>query len=75
MIGKIKTFIVISAIITLFGALSSAPAESATKLTVSAAAVPHTELLEFVKPKLAEQGIDLQIITIDEAAGRPAGRF
>ena len=69
MTGKIKMFIVILAIAAIFGTLSSAPAESAAKLVVSAAAVPHTELLEFVKPKLAEQGIDLQIITIDEAAG------
>jgi len=44
-------------------------AEAAAKLRVSAAAVPHTELLEFVKPKLAEQGIDLEIITIDENVG------
>jgi D-methionine transport system substrate-binding protein len=69
MTGKIKTFIVISAIIALFGALFSASAQAATKLVVSAAAVPHTELLEFVKPKLAEQGIDLEIVTIDEAVG------
>ncbi|MDR3255610.1 MAG: metal ABC transporter substrate-binding protein [Synergistaceae bacterium] len=44
-------------------------ASAATKLKVAAAAVPHTELLEFVKPKLAEQGIDLEIITIDESVG------
>jgi D-methionine transport system substrate-binding protein len=56
-------------IIAVLGAIFSSPAESAAKLVVSAAAVPHAELLEFVKPKLAEQGIDLEIITIDEAAG------
>ncbi|WP_432718457.1 MetQ/NlpA family ABC transporter substrate-binding protein [Pectinatus frisingensis] len=33
------------------------------KLTVLSDLVPHTELLEFVKPKLAEKGIDLNIVS------------
>ncbi|MDR1966003.1 MAG: hypothetical protein LBQ36_04785, partial [Synergistaceae bacterium] len=58
-------------VITVFGFVFAAGnlAEAATKLTVSAAAVPHAELLEFVKPKLAEQGIDLVIVVIDESVG------
>lgn len=32
-----------------------------TALKVGASTVPHAEILEFVKPMLAEQGIDLQI--------------
>src|SRR5471030_52976 len=34
---------------------------AADKLTVGATAVPHAELLEFVKPALAKQGVDLEI--------------
>lgn len=33
----------------------------AGKLTVAATPVPHAELLEFVKPTLAEQGVELDI--------------
>lgn len=36
------------------------PAEK-TKIVVGATAKPHAEILEIVKPKLAEQGVDLQI--------------
>ncbi|GHV38451.1 hypothetical protein FACS1894187_17280 [Synergistales bacterium] len=43
-----------------------APAER-TKLKVIASAVPHVELLEFVKPELAKQGIDLEITPIDDS--------
>jgi D-methionine transport system substrate-binding protein len=34
---------------------------TADQLTVAATAVPHAEILEFVKPVLAKDGIDLQI--------------
>jgi len=37
-------------------------------LVVQADVVPHAELLEFVKPRLAEQGIDLVINTRTESA-------
>jgi D-methionine transport system substrate-binding protein len=37
------------------------------RLNVQADIVPHAELLEFVKPKLAAQGIDLNIITTTES--------
>jgi D-methionine transport system substrate-binding protein len=33
----------------------------AEQLTVAATAIPHAEILEFVKPELAKEGIDLQI--------------
>lgn len=33
----------------------------AEKLTVAATAVPHAEILEHIKPTLAEQGIDLEV--------------
>jgi D-methionine transport system substrate-binding protein len=49
---------------------ASQPAAAAarTKLKVQADLVPHAELLEFVKPKLAEQGIDLEIITTTDSS-------
>lgn len=35
-------------------------------LKVAATAVPHAELLEFIKPDLKEQGIDLQILVAED---------
>ena len=35
-------------------------------ITVGASTVPHAEILEFVKPILAEQGYDLEIVTFDD---------
>jgi D-methionine transport system substrate-binding protein len=37
-----------------------------TILKVGAAVVPHAEILEFVKPELKKQGIDLQIVVLDD---------
>ena len=37
-----------------------------TQLTVGASSTPHAELLEIVKPALAEQGIDLDIVIYDD---------
>jgi D-methionine transport system substrate-binding protein len=48
----------------LFAALATVVALSAQAnetLTVAATAVPHAEILEFIKPALASQGVDLQI--------------
>ena len=42
-----------------------APAESVT-LTVGASSTPHAELLELVKPALAEQGIELNVVIYDD---------
>lgn len=41
------------------------PAEKKV-LKVGASAIPHAEILEFVKPKLAEKGIDLQIMVFND---------
>lgn len=35
-------------------------------LKVGAALVPHADILSFVKPKLAEQGINLEIVVLDD---------
>ena len=45
---------------TLFAAFS-APALAADTLNVAATPVPHAELLEFVKPMLAKQGVELKV--------------
>jgi D-methionine transport system substrate-binding protein len=39
----------------------AAPAMAAEKLVVAATQVPHAEILEFVKPRLAKEGVDLEI--------------
>lgn len=44
--------------LTAFAALS---AHADTKIQVAATPVPHAEILEFVKPKLAEQGVELDV--------------
>ena len=45
---------------------SAAPAAGPVKLTVGASSTPHAELLEIVKPALAEQGIELDIVIYDD---------
>ena len=45
---------------------SAAPAAETVKLTVGASSTPHAELLELVKPVLAEQGIELDIVIYDD---------
>ncbi len=46
-------------------AATEAPKKQVT-LKIGAAVVPHAEILEFVKPKLKEQGIELEIIVLDD---------
>ena len=41
-------------------------AAASVKLTVGASSTPHAELLELVKPALAEQGIELDIVIYDD---------
>lgn len=44
-----------------FAALLASTAVQAEKLSVAATPVPHAELLEFVKPVLAKEGVELDI--------------
>ena len=46
------------AALALFAAFS---VQAADKLSIAATAVPHAEILEFIKPGLKEQGVDLEI--------------
>jgi D-methionine transport system substrate-binding protein len=48
-------------LILLLAALAAVPALAAEKLTVAATAIPHAEILEFIKPKLAADGVDISI--------------
>ena len=48
-------------LILILAALVALPLHAAEKLTVAATAVPHAEILEFVKPKLAAEGVDISI--------------
>src|SRR5690606_11264200 len=50
-----RKIVAVLALATAFGA------HAAEKLSVAATAVPHAEILEFVKPTLAEQGVELDI--------------
>lgn len=50
-----KKIVAVLALATAFGA------HAAEKLSVAATAVPHAEILEFIKPTLAEQGVELDI--------------
>jgi D-methionine transport system substrate-binding protein len=42
-------------------ALTSAAAQAADTISVAATAVPHAEILEFVKPALAKEGVELKV--------------
>jgi len=50
-----KTLIALAAAATLSAAVS------AEELSIAATPVPHAEILEFVKPMLAEQGVELEV--------------
>lgn len=43
-----------------------AVAAHADKLAIAASAVPHAEILEFVKPRLAKEGVELDIKVFDD---------
>ncbi|MFB6364548.1 MetQ/NlpA family ABC transporter substrate-binding protein [Paenibacillus elgii] len=47
-------------------AASTAKKAKETTLKIGAAAVPHAEILNFVKPKLKEQGVNLEVVVYDD---------
>lgn len=49
------------ALLAAFAAFAVFSVQAADKLSVAATAVPHAEILEFIKPDLAEQGVELDI--------------
>lgn len=48
-------------LLVAFAAVFALTAQANDTLTVAASAVPHAEILEFVKPALAAEGVDLQV--------------
>ena len=48
-------------LIAAFAAVAAFSAHAAETLTVAATPVPHAEILEFVKPALAKEGVDLKV--------------
>jgi len=48
-------------LIAAFAAVAAFSAHAAETLTVAASPVPHAEILEFVKPALAKEGVDLKV--------------
>ncbi|MCW5298503.1 MetQ/NlpA family ABC transporter substrate-binding protein [Herbaspirillum lusitanum] len=52
-----KLSLLLAASLTLFAAV----AQAADKLVIAATPVPHAEILEFLKPTLAKEGVDLQV--------------
>ncbi len=48
-------------LLVAFAAVAAFSAHAAETLTVAATPVPHAEILEFVKPALAAQGVDLKV--------------
>jgi D-methionine transport system substrate-binding protein len=61
MIKQLLTFLFASLLVFLTGC-----SESKRGLKVAASAVPHAQMLEFVKPDLKAQGIDLIVIVTDD---------
>ena len=48
-------------LLVAFAAVAAFSAHAADTLTVAATPVPHAEILEFVKPALAKEGVDLKV--------------
>ncbi|WP_273824916.1 MetQ/NlpA family ABC transporter substrate-binding protein [Pseudomonas asplenii] len=48
-------------LIAAFAAVAAFSANAAQTLSVAASPVPHAEILEFVKPVLAKEGVDLKV--------------
>jgi len=60
--AKMKKLLVAVTAITAFSTAATALAAPATEtLSIAATAVPHAEILEFIKPALAADGVTLQI--------------
>ena len=52
---------IIRSALVFMAVLAAATGAHAQTLTVAASAIPHAEILEFIKPQLAAQGVDLRV--------------
>lgn len=76
LLSIVSSIAVVSVILAACGSketsTSASPASAASgkevTLTIGAAPVPHSEILNFIKPKLKEQGVNLVIKTFDDEA-------
>jgi len=60
-------YLLLTGIVTLLGSAHLGAAGPALQpLKVGAALVPHSEILNFIKPRLKAQGVDLQVIVLDD---------
>jgi len=50
-----------TAVVSTFAYLALAPVHAADKLVIAASPVPHAEILEFIKPTLAKEGVELEV--------------
>ncbi|MDR1076148.1 MAG: MetQ/NlpA family ABC transporter substrate-binding protein [Xanthomonadaceae bacterium] len=55
------SLVVAPAVLVLSACSSESPSDTGSRLRVAATVVPHAEILEFVKPELAKQGVELEI--------------
>lgn len=57
--NRVLTVVLSSLVVLLLGSIAGA---TSTVVTIGATPVPHAEILEFVKPILADEGIELNIV-------------
>jgi D-methionine transport system substrate-binding protein len=57
------TFFILAALVFLLTGCGGSPKPT---LKVAATSVPHAEILEFIKPQLRDQNIDLEVFIIDD---------
>ena len=58
--------VVLGVVLSLAACGKKEETSSDSVLKVGASPTPHAEILEHVKPKLAEEGIDLEIVTFED---------
>lgn len=69
-IGVISSIVVAGLFAGCAGKQDSAKGNTSKEVTVKvgAAAVPHAEILNFIKPKLKTEGINLEVVVLDDEA-------
>jgi len=61
MLAPSRRLLLAAALATLAACAPAKRADEADTLVIAATAVPHAEILEFVKPRLAAEGVELEI--------------
>lgn len=61
-----RSLFIVTAVVTLLTLASVGAAAQSETLTVGASTLPHAPILEFVKPILAEEGIELEIVEFSD---------